>query len=87
MKKAKLMLTAIGIFAVVGGAMAFKAHKFAALKVYQKNAAGTSCTFRGTYDPFVQGNPSITFTNATISASQPLLTACTTTVTVQAENL
>lgn len=43
MKKARIMLTAIAMFAVVGGALAFKAHR-GVLIVFKKNAAGTTCT-------------------------------------------
>lgn len=42
MKKAKIMLTAIAVLAVVGGALAFKAKS--AANVYCKNTAGTTCT-------------------------------------------
>lgn len=34
MKKAKIMLTAIAVFAVIGGALAFKAAKFGSKHVY-----------------------------------------------------
>ena len=39
MKKAKIILTAIGIFAVVGGAMAFKTYRGGGI-VYTPNAQG-----------------------------------------------
>jgi len=41
MKKAKMMLTAIAIIAVVGGALAFKTQKFTGQTFYHFN--GTDC--------------------------------------------
>ena len=42
MKSAKIMMTAIAIFAVAGGALAFKANKFATQRVYYPNPVTTS---------------------------------------------
>jgi len=42
MKKVKFMLTAITVFAVVGGALAFKAKKFST-NLYCTNNAGQPC--------------------------------------------
>ena len=44
MKKVKVILAAIAVFAVVGGALAFKAKK-SALSVYQLDAAKTTCSY------------------------------------------
>ena len=46
MKKAKMMLTAITIFAVVGGAFAFKAKSASSLTIFTGTTVGTgsSCT-------------------------------------------
>jgi hypothetical protein len=44
MKKAKIILTAITVFALVGGALAFKASKFGA-KVYCTTSPNGSCSF------------------------------------------
>ena len=78
MKKAKIMLTAIAVFAVVGGAMAFKAMKFNQDAVYTTTAApasGVTCnlgpiltsttTSSGTghiYASKVKGGLCVTFT-------------------------
>ena len=43
MKKAKIMLMAIAITGVVGGALAFKAKNFTAHTFFTLNAAKTSC--------------------------------------------
>ena len=40
MKKARLLLTAITVLAVVGGAFAFKAHKFTSDKIFTPDANG-----------------------------------------------
>jgi hypothetical protein len=44
MKKAKLMLSAIAIFAVVGTAFAFKANRFATHFIYTGALGGGVCT-------------------------------------------
>jgi hypothetical protein len=46
MKRIKIMLTAITVFAVVGGALAFKAQKFGQV-IYTTNnpVAGATCPF------------------------------------------
>jgi len=43
MKKVKIMLTAITVFAVVGGALAFKAQKFGQTVYTTTNPAGGIC--------------------------------------------
>lgn len=50
MKRAKIMLLAIAVIATVGGALAFKAQKFADMNVYCKSANGAclSAPFRTT---------------------------------------
>lgn len=47
MKKVKIMLTAITVFAVVGGALAFKAQKFGITVFYKTRAADPTCTIPG----------------------------------------
>ncbi|SEM38620.1 hypothetical protein SAMN04488505_104240 [Chitinophaga rupis] len=49
MKKAKVMLTAIAVFAVVGGALAFKAKKFGGSTYYVSTTTTLSAT--ATYSP------------------------------------
>jgi hypothetical protein len=44
MKKVKIMLTAITVFAVVGGALAFKAQKFGTAIFYKTRATDPTCT-------------------------------------------
>lgn len=87
MKKAKFILTAIGVLAVAGGALAFKAHKFTQLKVYKLNAQETSCTFLKSYNPSVVGQPTLTITKATITNAIPALTECVNTVRVRSEGI
>jgi hypothetical protein len=43
MKKAKILLTAVTIFAIAGGVLAFKAHNFTNKAVYTYN--GSACNF------------------------------------------
>lgn len=85
MKKAKIFLSAIVVFAVVGGALAFKAQKFSAFKVFTLNAAGTACPSVGQYD--ANGITSVTFTNAYTSASGTTVATslCTENLTVYSE--
>jgi hypothetical protein len=47
MKKIKIMLTAVTVLAVVGGALAFKAQKFSGTFVYQMKDA--TCPFLAQY--------------------------------------
>ncbi len=50
MKKVKIMLTAITVLAVVGGALAFKAKSYSAACVYSLNGTGTECPLIGLRD-------------------------------------
>ena len=84
MKKARIMLSAITVVAVIGGALAFKANNFTTAKVYKLNAAGTACPFLGLYAPHTSGTP-IVITKATVSTVQPPTTDCQAATTVQAE--
>lgn len=43
MKKVRIMLTAITVFAIVGGALAFKAKKFVTPNVYCSTFTGPTC--------------------------------------------
>jgi hypothetical protein len=58
MKRAKLMLTAIAVFAVVGGALAFKANRVPNPNLFRYN--GTDCVAPTT----------ITYSNTTTNLSQ-----------------
>jgi len=44
MKKAKIMLSAIGVLAVIGGTLAFKAHKNDTVTYFICNMAADMCT-------------------------------------------
>jgi len=92
MKRAKVMLSAIAVVAVVGGALAFKANKMTGFCLYQKTSS-TTCPRVGTaiYDQWVSGAGSFTSDNATIVAAANCPAAadvanCTTTVTLKNEN-
>jgi hypothetical protein len=70
MKRAKIMLTAIAVFAVVGGALAFRAQKF----VYVQSGGAGLCNVKitGVTTTNVSPNPAIPLRLATPGA-------CTTT--------
>ena len=52
MKKAKIMLSAIAVFAIVGGALAFKAQKFGAANIYcAQNCPSNSKVKYNSVDP------------------------------------
>jgi len=86
MKKAKIMLTAIGVFAVLGGAFALKAPKFSQLFVYQR-VSPTSCPLVGAFNSTTAPGITTTFTNATLGAgaatTNPAL--CTAIIRVKPE--
>lgn len=44
MKKAKLMLAVVAVFAVVGGSLAFKAAKFGSIEVFQAGTGGQTAS-------------------------------------------
>ena len=79
MKKAKITLTAIAVFAVIGGALAFKARN---LNTFYSTAPNGQCsaTFRTTYITGEVGEPQ-TFTTrlsiAPTTAICPILTVKT----------
>jgi hypothetical protein len=56
MKKAKIMLTAVGLLAVAGGALAFKAHRFTGTLLCKTTTTHTVCTISAT----TQGNRTTT---------------------------
>jgi len=58
MKKAKIMLTAIAVLAVVGGTLAFKASTFGKVQFYTLD--GTQCIFKGGVIDVGNGNVSVT---------------------------
>lgn len=71
MKKAKIMLTAITVLAVVGGALAFKAKKFTERRFYCTTTTNAACTLANSISSFS------TFTNAVV----PLTTTyCSTQI-------
>jgi hypothetical protein len=70
MKKAKIVLSAVALFAVVGGAFAFKA-RTAQHIFYTKNAASPFCTVPTLLNYTTSANPTTTIPYAT-----------TTTVTI-----
>lgn len=85
MKKAKIVLSAVALFAVVGGAFAFKANR-SALKVHQlRNGQCSYLSYYNTTNPL---SPTITLTNATVTTSPATTIAasfCSTTISVAAE--
>jgi len=87
MKKVKIMLTAIAVLAVVGGALAFKAKTFGTVAIYKLNAAGTSCPLvASTFKTWDNVNPASTvYTNATTADPGSSTTPCTNTITVMSE--
>jgi prolipoprotein diacylglyceryltransferase len=81
MKKIKIMLTAVAVFAVVGGALAFKAEKFVTLYLYTK--LNGTCPGR-LFDPWTNG-VSIQFPKATTDPKSAAANICELPYTVQAE--
>ncbi|TWI86680.1 hypothetical protein LX66_3943 [Chitinophaga japonensis] len=76
MKKAKIMLTAVGLLAVVGGALAFKAHR-ASGTYFCSTTTSNACPIIATTNTV--GGPLTTTLYCTQVPSQP----CTTTVFVR----
>ena len=94
MKKAKIVLSAVALFAVVGGAFAFKAHRnqVQAFKTTTTtNPAGNTITIcrvlPGFYDiaPAAPLSPSVYTTAATTATTIPT-TFCTLTLRLSAED-
>lgn len=73
MKKVKVMLTAIAILAVLGGALAFKAKKFGST-IYCPGPTTTYCLVP--YDGFTTTNTGSTLVHCTI---QPVNAVCNQT--------
>lgn len=71
MKKAKLMLTAIGVLAIIGGALAFKAN--------HRNGAYYCTNTTSTLDPL--GRTVTCSITATTGLAAPVLGRCTLTPT------
>jgi hypothetical protein len=68
MKKVKIMLTAITVMAIVGGALAFKAAKFGTAIFCTTQAAPNACTipaFDFTIQPVFQGEQSVGLSSCT----------------------
>lgn len=81
MKKARIMLTAIAVFAVVGGALAFKAKTFTARFLYVPAANGQCTSVKISAKTTVPGAPAIFTSASTASTTAPCpLTWTTTTV-------
>ena len=61
MKRAKIMLTAITVLAVIGGALAFKANTFQSKQLFYitttNDIGGTTCTTSGSVSTAVVGSP------------------------------
>jgi len=93
MKKAKIMLSAIAVFALVGGALAFKAHKSQVVDYFTCNTLATPKTcaaveVQGTNLALVKpAINTVTVTSATISgvdgASCTSTHPCTATIFYQ----
>lgn len=76
MKKAKFALTAVAIFAVVGGALAFKASRLFTLQVYTQKIAG-NCTEPVTIPATLNSLAGSAFTTTATTVPTPNV-ACTT---------
>ena len=88
MKKVKIMLTAITVFAVVGGALAFKANS--AFKLYKCNTQTDRCVLAGNTTYTVDLVNGQEFQLATITNQAPggiscAAAECTSTTTITAE--
>jgi hypothetical protein len=81
MKKAKIMLAALAIFAVIGGALAFKTARFTSNKAYYTTFSTVvgGVTY-STIAPFC--TTSTVFINPGIIVGQPLTTVYRTTTTL-----
>lgn len=92
MKKVKIMLTAIAVLAVVGGALAFKAQKFSGIWVFQKtqNSPNATCPIVAEFTTLGTGEIE-NFTIAYSTNQDPGLATtvspalCTNTFNVRAE--
>ena len=79
MQKAKIMLMAIAVLAVVGGALAFKAKKFGVFMLYsctqQRASAISTCVAEDGYFTFGV-NPYPTLATISINGAMPEGTPC-----------
>jgi hypothetical protein len=69
MKKAKILLAAIAVFAIVGGAYAFKAHRAGSF-IYLRALGTTSCTLSVqsfSISPQFLGQPPVTLTSTYVT--------------------
>lgn len=71
MKKAKLMLTAITIFAVIGTAFAFKANNFSSHYVYTGTKGSKSCTTKVTGTAIMSGTPNVAASTVSLTTGCP----------------
>jgi len=72
MKKVKIMLTAITVMAVVGGALAFKANKFNTKLYCTSQAAPNACTITKdgfSIAPELPGDPSVGSSSCTTTTT------------------
>ena len=83
MKKVKLAVCFICLFALVGAILSFKAQKFGTLSVWQKS--GTICPKVITGVAPWDSGPSIEFQNATTVAPVNPCTDCVYNITVKQE--
>jgi len=79
MKKAKVMLTAVGLLAVVGGALAFKAHRVTGSYFCSTTSTTSVCNLRATTD--LSGGPITQLYCTTLSGN-----VCSSLITVKETN-
>lgn len=75
MKRAKIMLTAIALFAVVGGALAFKAKKFGGITYYISTTSTSNATLPYTSASFTNLPAAPVYYYTTIQGNPAVLTA------------
>jgi hypothetical protein len=89
MKRVKFMLTAITVFAVVGGALAFKAQKFNSVCYYESNSPAQICPLL-TEDAFIKTTAQDSELYATtafkVAGQCPVRSCPTSVITDAAEN-
>jgi hypothetical protein len=89
MKKVKVMLTAIAVLAVVGGALAFKANTFGGTRLFICDQDQQQCKIFDANNSYTTIGGVLEFASATVTAQNPGNTpcteACSSTVTVTLE--
>ena len=76
MKRVKMMLTAIGVLAVVGGAVAFKAVKFGSNTYCIGTSGATACPTKVTNKSFLAGDENV-YRQIPAAATCSTSTVCT----------